>query len=80
MAETVISSANPGRTKAGRKMNPYEATLTNVVLRLGAWVRGMVRYYRRPLLVMGAAAVTMVVGVSATDAPRKQPAAQVASR
>ncbi len=54
----------------GRTMNPYEANMRNVSARLGAWVRGMLRIYRKPLLVIIAATATMAVGVSATDAPK----------
>lgn len=50
-------------------MNPYEANFTNTVSRLGAWCRGMLRRYRRPLLAIGAATATMAIGVSAAHAP-----------
>lgn len=50
-------------------MNPYEATLGNVTARVGAWVRGIVRRYRRPLLLAIAAAATVAVGVSASQTP-----------
>lgn len=50
-------------------MNPYEANVQNVALRLGAWLRGMVRLYRRPLLLMAVASVTMAVSVNAGQDP-----------
>lgn len=50
-------------------MDPYEASFSNVVARLGAWGRGMLRRYRRPLLVIAAATATMAIGVSAAQAP-----------
>jgi hypothetical protein len=50
-------------------MDPYEANLRNTFVRVGAWLRGMVRRYRRPLLVVAAAGVSMAIGVSASDAP-----------
>jgi hypothetical protein len=43
--------------------------LRNALTRVGAWLRGMVRRYRRPLLVVAAAGVSMAIGVSASDAP-----------
>ncbi|MBB6229511.1 hypothetical protein FHS79_003714 [Polymorphobacter multimanifer] len=46
-------------------MNPYEANVWNVSSRLGAWLRGLLRLYRRPLLVLLCASVTTAVGVSA---------------
>jgi hypothetical protein len=50
-------------------MNPYEATLGNVLARVGAWVRGCLHRYRKPLLVMVTAAATLAVGVSAGNPP-----------
>jgi hypothetical protein len=50
-------------------MNPYEANVHNIVLRLAAWLRGMVRLYRRPLLLMAIASMTMAVSVSAGQEP-----------
>ncbi len=50
-------------------MNPYEANLTNVSARILAWVRGMARQYRRPLLALIAASVTLAVGVNAGPSP-----------
>jgi uncharacterized membrane protein (DUF106 family) len=46
-------------------MNPYEANVWNVSARLSAWLRGLLRMYRRPLLVLLIASVTTAVGVSA---------------
>jgi hypothetical protein len=48
-------------------MNPYEANLRNVSARLGAWTRGMLRLYRKPLIVLLVASVTTAVGVSAAS-------------
>jgi hypothetical protein len=50
-------------------MNPYEATFGNVMSRVGAWVRGCLHRYRKPLLVMVAATATLAVGVSAGNPP-----------
>lgn len=50
-------------------MNPYEATLPNVMARVGAWVRGLLRRYRKLLLVIGAATATLAIGLNATQAP-----------
>jgi hypothetical protein len=58
-------------------MNPYEATVANTVSRMAAWVRGIIRRYRRPLFVIGAATATLVVGVSAGQAPVATPATTV---
>lgn len=61
-------------------MNPYDATFGNVMARVGAWVRGCLHRYRKPLLVMIAATATLAVGVSAANPPAHgQLAAQVAS-
>lgn len=56
-------------------MNPYEATFSNIVARLAAWVRGLARRYRKPIFVTLAATGTLVIGVSAGLAPA-QTAAQ----
>jgi hypothetical protein len=50
-------------------MNPYEANISNTVARLGAWGRGMLRRYRRPLWAIFAATATIAIGVSAAQAP-----------
>ena len=55
--------------KTGRAMNHYEATLPNIVARIGAWVRGLLRRYRKPLLVIGAASATVAISMGATQAP-----------
>lgn len=67
----------PSGSKTGRVMNPYEANFPNVMARVGAWLRGAARHYRRPLLVVAAASVTLVVSVSA--GPAEPPAAIVAA-
>ena len=56
----------------GRAMNPYEAYLANGAARVGAWVRGVLRRYRRPLLIVIAATATIGVGVSAGQGPEPQ--------
>jgi hypothetical protein len=56
-------------------MNPYEANFSNTVARLGAWGRGMLRRYRRPLWAIVAATATMAIGVSAAHPPSSPPAA-----
>ncbi len=53
-------------------MNPYEPNLRNTTARLSAWIRGLLRTYRKPLLVILAATATMAVGVSASQAPQPQ--------
>lgn len=58
---------NPGGgLKSGRTMNPYEASLPNIAARLRAWVRGIMRLYRRPLLA--ATGVGMLVALGAGGA------------
>jgi hypothetical protein len=59
-------------------MNPYEATFGNVVSRVGAWVRGCLHRYRKPLLLMVAATATLAVGVSAASPPAPVQIASVA--
>lgn len=54
-------------------MNPYEANMANLTSRLVALGRGLMRRYRRPLLVLLAASATLAVGVSAGQAPPRQP-------
>ncbi len=49
----------------GRAVNAYEANVWNVSARVSAWLRGLVRMYRRPLMVLLVASVTTAVGVSA---------------
>lgn len=56
-------------------MNRYEATLPNVLARIGAWMRGILRLYRRPLLVVGTATATLALAVSAGQAPEPAPVA-----
>jgi hypothetical protein len=48
--------------------NPYEATLANVIFRVHAWVRGLVRHYRRPLMLAIIASVTFAIGINAGHA------------
>lgn len=54
-------------------MNPYEMTLANTLSRIGAWLRGVSRRYRQPLLIMFAATGMLAVGVSAGTAPGEPP-------
>ncbi|WP_439534197.1 hypothetical protein [Polymorphobacter sp.] len=48
-------------------MNPYDATMRNAAARIGVWLYGMARLYRRPLMIMALASATMVASVSATS-------------
>jgi anti-sigma factor RsiW len=50
-------------------MNPYEMTFANTLSRVRAWLRGLARQYRRPLLVVLAATGMLAAGVSAGQAP-----------
>ncbi len=50
-------------------MNPYEMTFANTLSRIAAWIRGVLRQYRRPLLLLLAASGMLAVGVSAGQAP-----------
>jgi hypothetical protein len=61
-------------------MDPYEANFSNTAARIGAWLRGMLRRYRRPLLAVAAAGVTMAIGVAASDAPAPAPIMRAAPR
>ena len=61
--------------QASGMTNHYEANLSNTASRMGAWVRGILRRYRRPIVMVGAAAATLVVGVSAGMAPARPAAA-----
>jgi hypothetical protein len=60
-------------------MNPYEANARNLVVRLNAWVRGMVRLYRKPLLVLLMAGATTAVSVSASQPETAEPVMMAAS-
>jgi len=60
-------------------MNPYEANARNIFLRLGAWLRGMLRLYKRPLVVISIASLTMAMGVSAAHEQDTKPARTMAS-
>ncbi len=50
-------------------MNTYEANFTNTMARIGAWNRGMLRRYRRPVWAIVAASAAMAVSISAAQAP-----------
>lgn len=65
------SAASPGHgpIEAGRAMNPYEATLTNVLARVNAWVRGVLRRYRKPLTLVILATVAVAASVNAGHTP-----------
>lgn len=56
-------------------MNPYEATLPNVIARLLAWVQGLLRLYRRPLLIAASAGIVVALALSATPGPAASPIA-----
>jgi hypothetical protein len=60
-------------------MNPYEVTVGNLSARSLAWLRGILRLYKKPLLILVAASATLAIGAGAGDAPAARPA-QVASR
>ncbi len=45
-------------------MNPYEATLTNVLARVRAWLRGVARRYRKPLMLAVLATATIAASVN----------------
>lgn len=51
------------------KRDPYRANLSNTSSRVAAWLRGMGRRYRRPILLLAAASATFAVGVAAGQAP-----------
>ncbi len=61
-------------------MNPYEMTFSNTMARMAAWVRGLLKRYRRPLLVVMAATATLAVSVSASQADDPVPPALAAIR
>ena len=70
MGGSTMDRATSGRRmRAGCAMNPYEATVSNTLARMGAWLRGMARRYRRQLFVIAAATTTVAVSVSAGQAP-----------
>ncbi len=73
VARTVASVSVTVFERSVVAMNPYEANLSNTASRLRAWVFGMVRLYRQPLLALAAAGAVMAVGVSATRAPAQSP-------
>jgi hypothetical protein len=50
-------------------MNPYEANLLNTTSRLGAWVRGILRMYRKRILLVAGAGAVLAAGVAAGEAP-----------
>jgi|GEM_PF-2622309 len=52
-------------------MNPYDQNAHNIARRLGVWLRGMFWLYRRPLMVIAVASVTMAVGVNAEQGADK---------
>jgi len=57
-------------------MNPYEASVRNVTARLGVWIFGMLRLYRRPLVFLAVASLTMVAGVNANQPQAPAPIVQ----
>jgi hypothetical protein len=58
-------------------MNPYEATLPNIASRISAWVRGLLRLYRRPLLIVAGTAMLIAAGFGAAFVPALSPAIAV---
>lgn len=61
-------------------MNPYEATLTNVMARVNAWVRGVLRRYRKPLAVMILVIVAIAASINAGQAPASTDRPPIAAR
>ena len=58
-------------------MNPYEATLPNIAARLRAWLRGLLRLYRRPLMLIAAVATLVALGTTGALAPATSQASPV---
>jgi hypothetical protein len=61
-------------------MNPYEATLPNVLARLFAWLRGLLRLYRRPLLVAAMTGLLTALAIGTSLGPAATPATATAHR
>lgn len=61
-------------------MNPYEATLPNVLARVVAWLRGLLRLYRRPLLIAVMTGAVAAVALGTSLGPAASPATATAHR
>ena len=63
-------------------MNPYDPNMANLLIRLKAWVRGLFRRYRRPLLavVVVVVAAALGIGVSTDQTAPPEPTGRIASR
>jgi hypothetical protein len=61
-------------------MNPYEATLPNVLARIAAWLRGLLRLYRRPLLIALTTGTMAALALGTTFGPAATPATATAHR
>jgi hypothetical protein len=55
-------------------MNPYEATLPNLFARVAAWLRGLLRLYRRPLLLALTAGGIAALALGTSLGPAASPA------
>ena len=61
-------------------MNPYDPNMANLLIRLKAWVRGLFRRYRRPLLAVVVVAAALGIGVSTDQTAPPEPTGRIASR
>ena len=61
-------------------MNPYDPNMANLLIRLKAWVRGLFRRYRRPLLAVVVVAAALGIGVSIDQTAPPEPTGRIASR
>lgn len=61
-------------------MNPYEATLPNVLSRVRAWLRGLLRLYRRPLLIAALTGIVATLAFGASLGPVASPATATSHR
>jgi hypothetical protein len=61
-------------------MNPYEATLPNLLARVAAWLRGLLRLYRRPLFVAVMAGIVTALALGTSLGPAASPATASAPR
>ena len=61
-------------------MNPYDPNMANLLIRLKAWVRGLFRRYRRPLLAVAVVAAALGIGVSTDQTAPPEPTGRIAGR
>ncbi|MFZ4111435.1 MAG: hypothetical protein ACOYKQ_13315 [Polymorphobacter sp.] len=61
-------------------MNPYDPNMANLLIRLKAWVHGLFRRYRRPLLAVAVVAAALGIGVSTDQTAPPEPTGRIASR